>query len=68
MGDTLSIGSDRINGVSGVIDVGFTVPAQAWTYWHLGPGTGPDYLDDQRGHDWSDQQARTAAGNRSPDR
>lgn len=47
----------------GVIDIGFTVPAQAWTYWHLGPGTGPDYLDDQRGHDWSDQQARTAAGN-----
>ncbi|HEY1480417.1 MAG TPA: NAD(P)H-dependent oxidoreductase, partial [Gaiellales bacterium] len=45
------------------IDIGFTVPGQAWTYWHLGPGTGPDYLDDQRGHDWSDQQARTAAGN-----
>jgi multimeric flavodoxin WrbA len=45
------------------IDIGFTVPAQAWTYWHLGPGTGPDYIDDQRGHDWSDQQARTAAAN-----
>jgi multimeric flavodoxin WrbA len=46
-----------------LIDTGFTVPGQAWTYWHLGPGTGPDYLDDQRGHDWSDQQGRTAAAN-----
>ena len=25
----------------GLIDMGFTVPGQAWTYWHLGPGPGP---------------------------
>jgi len=47
----------------GLIDVGFTVPGQSWTYWHLGPGAGPDYLDDQTGHDWSAKTARLAAGN-----
>ena len=30
-----------------LIDIGFTVPAQAWTYWHLGPGPGPDECGDQ---------------------
>ncbi len=46
-----------------LIDIGFTIPGQAWTYWHLGPGPGPDYLDDQRGHEWSDRTGRTAAAN-----
>ncbi len=44
-----------------LIDIGFTVPGQAWTYWHLGPGPGPDYLEEQRGHDWSDMTGRNAA-------
>ena len=44
-----------------LIDIGFTVPGQAWTYWHLGPGPGPDYLEDQKGHDWSDMTGRNAA-------
>jgi multimeric flavodoxin WrbA len=44
-------------------DVGYTIPGNAWTYWHLGPGKGPDYLDDERGHDWSDQTGRTMAKN-----
>lgn len=44
-----------------LIDIGFTVPGQGWTYWHLGPGPGPDYLDDQKGHDWSDRTGRNAA-------
>ena len=47
----------------GLIDLGFTVPGQAWTYWHKGPGAGPDYLDDQEGHDWSDAVGRNAARN-----
>jgi multimeric flavodoxin WrbA len=47
----------------GLIDIGYTVPGQAWTYWHLGPGPGPDYLDDPRGHEWSHKTARTAAAN-----
>ncbi|GLX95098.1 NAD(P)H-dependent oxidoreductase [Herbidospora sp. NBRC 101105] len=46
-----------------LIDIGFTIPGQAWTYWHLGPGAGPDYLDDQRGHDWSAKTGRTMAAN-----
>jgi hypothetical protein len=44
-------------------DVGFTVPGQAWTYWHLGPGAGPDYMDDQRGHDWAAKTGRAMAQN-----
>ena len=46
-----------------LIDVGFTVPAHSWTYWHLGPGVGPDYLDTDQGHDWSDRTGRNAARN-----
>jgi multimeric flavodoxin WrbA len=47
----------------GLVDIGYTIPGQAWTYWHLGPGAGPDYLDDQRGHDWSAKTARAMAAN-----
>lgn len=46
-----------------LIDVGFTVPGHGWTYWHLGPGAGPDYLEEQKGHDWSDRVGRNAARN-----
>ena len=35
----------------GLIDMGFTIPAQGWTYWHLGPGPGPDYTETTQGHD-----------------
>jgi multimeric flavodoxin WrbA len=44
-----------------LIDIGFTVPGQAWTYWHLGPGPGPDYTETDKGHDWSDMTGRNAA-------
>jgi multimeric flavodoxin WrbA len=44
-------------------DIGYTIPGNAWTYWHLGPGPGPDYLDDQRGHDWAHKTGRTMAAN-----
>jgi multimeric flavodoxin WrbA len=47
----------------GLIDIGYTVPGQAWTYWHLGPGPGPDYLDESEGHEWSHTTGRTAAAN-----
>ena len=47
----------------GLGDIGFTIPPQAWTYWHLGPGPGPDYLDTQDGHDWSAKTGRTMAAN-----
>ncbi len=51
----------EIHGALG--DIGFTAPGQAWTYWHLGPGPGPDYLDDERGHDFADRSARYMAAN-----
>ncbi len=46
-----------------LIDIGFTIPGQSWTYWHLGPGPGPDYADTDRGHAWSDRTGRNAARN-----
>ena len=45
----------------GLIDMGFTIPAQSWTYWHLGPGPGPDYVETDQGHAYSDRVARNAA-------
>ena len=46
-----------------VNDIGYTVPAQAWTYWNKGPGPGPTYLETDEGHDWAAKTARTAAAN-----
>lgn len=46
-----------------LIDVGFTVPGNSWTYWHLGPGPGPEYTDTDQAHDYSDRLARNAARN-----
>ena len=47
----------------GLIDMGFTIPGQSWTYWHLGPGPGPDYVETDQGHAWSDRVGRNAARN-----
>ena len=47
----------------GLIDMGFTIPAQSWTYWHLGPGPGPDYVETDEGHAYSDRVGRNAARN-----
>ena len=47
----------------GVIDIGFTVPGQAWTYWNMGPGPGPSYSDTDHGHEWSHTTGRAAAQN-----
>jgi multimeric flavodoxin WrbA len=46
-----------------LIDVGYTAPGQAWTYWHLGPGPGPNYTDTPQAHEYSDRLARNAARN-----
>ncbi|MBB3870974.1 flavodoxin family protein [Brevundimonas mediterranea] len=46
-----------------LIDMGFTMAAQSWTYWHLGPGPGPDYVETDDGHDYSDRVGRNAARN-----
>jgi multimeric flavodoxin WrbA len=47
----------------GLIDVGWTVPGQAWTYWNKGPGAGPSYLETDEGHEWSKTTGQTAAQN-----
>ncbi|WLW49967.1 flavodoxin family protein [Streptomyces sp. YU58] len=53
-----------ISEISGALaDLGYTIPGQAWTYWHLGPGPGPDYLDDERGRAWSHRTGRAMAAN-----
>ncbi|EME98718.1 flavodoxin family protein [Streptomyces mobaraensis NBRC 13819 = DSM 40847] len=53
-----------ISEISGaLVDIGYTVPGQSWTYWHLGPGPGPDYLDESKGHEWSHKTARAMAAN-----
>lgn len=46
-----------------LIDIGFTIPGHSWTYWHLGPGPGPDYVDTDQAHDYSDRVGRNAARN-----
>lgn len=46
-----------------LIDIGYTVPAQAWTYWNRGPGPGPSYLETDEGHEWSHSTGRVAAAN-----
>jgi hypothetical protein len=55
-----------ISEVSGaLIDIGYTIPAQAWTYWNKGPGPGDDYLDadDAEGKEWARSTGLTAAQN-----
>ncbi len=53
-----------ISEVTGALgDVGYTVPGQAWTYWNMGPGPGPDYGDTDHGHEWSHRTGRTMAAN-----
>ncbi|WP_436772295.1 flavodoxin family protein [Yinghuangia sp. YIM S09857] len=53
-----------VSEISGALgDIGYTIPGQAWTYWHLGPGPGPDYLEEQRGHEWSHKTGRAMAAN-----
>lgn len=46
-----------------LIDIGYTIPGQAWTYWNKGPGPGDEeYLNsDEQG--WSKQTGVTAAQN-----
>ncbi|MDQ3435644.1 MAG: flavodoxin family protein [Actinomycetota bacterium] len=48
-----------------LIDIGYTVPGQAWTYWNKGPGPGPSYLESEGddGKDWSHETGRAAASN-----
>jgi hypothetical protein len=52
------------SGISGALaDIGYTIPGQAWTYWHLGPGPGPDCLEEQKGRGRAHSTGRTVADN-----
>lgn len=46
-----------------LIDIGYTIPPQAWTYWNKGPGPGQEYLQTDYRHDWSEKTGRQAARN-----
>jgi multimeric flavodoxin WrbA len=46
-----------------LVDIGYTIPGQAWTYWNRGPGPGDSYLDADEGKDWSSETGRAAASN-----
>lgn len=55
-----------IGEVSGaLIDIGYTIPGQAWTYWNKGPGPGDSYLeiDDPEGKQWAHSTGEAAAAN-----
>lgn len=53
-----------ISEISGaLVDIGFTIPGQSWTYWNRGPGPGADYLDSTEGKEWSHSTAAAAAAN-----
>jgi len=53
-----------INEMSGaLVDIGFTIPGQAWTYWNKGPGPGESYLQTDYMHDWSQKTGEAAAAN-----
>jgi multimeric flavodoxin WrbA len=49
--------------VGALVDIGFTIPGQAWTYWNKGPGPGDSYLDTEEGREWSHSTGRAAAAN-----
>ena len=44
-----------------VSDIGFTIPGQAFTYWNMGPGPGPDYPDTDHGHEYAATTGKAAA-------
>lgn len=46
-----------------LVDIGYTIPGQAWTYWNRGPGPGEDYLSSEAGRDWSHETGKLAAKN-----
>jgi multimeric flavodoxin WrbA len=46
-----------------IVDIGYAIPGQGWTYWNRGPGPGDSYLDADEGKDWSSETGRAAASN-----
>jgi len=46
-----------------LIDIGYTVPGQAWTYWNRGPGPGEEVYLNSNETEWSNTTGETAAVN-----
>jgi multimeric flavodoxin WrbA len=51
----------EVNGA--LVDIGYTVPGQNWTYWNMGPGPGPSYTETEHRHEWSAKTGRAMASN-----
>jgi len=48
---------------SALMDVGFTIAPQSYTYWNNGPGPGKSYLKSDFRKDWSSETGKVAAAN-----
>lgn len=48
---------------SALIDIGYTIPGQAWTYWNKGPGPGDEEWLTTDEREWSITTGQTAARN-----
>jgi len=46
-----------------LVDIGYTIPAQAWTYWNKGPGPGEQEWLTTDEREWSITTGHTAARN-----
>jgi multimeric flavodoxin WrbA len=44
-----------------LIDIGFTVPGQAWTYWNKGPGPGDEVYLTSDDREWTHETGRAMA-------
>jgi len=47
----------------GLMDVGFTIAPQSYTYWNNGPGPGKAYLKSDFRKDWSKETGKIAIAN-----
>jgi multimeric flavodoxin WrbA len=47
----------------GLMDVGFTIAPQGYTYWNNGPGPGDNYLESDFRKDWSIETGKVMAAN-----
>jgi multimeric flavodoxin WrbA len=53
-----------ISEISGaLVDIGYTIPAQSWTYWNKGPGPGEEEWLTTDEREWSITTGQTAARN-----
>jgi multimeric flavodoxin WrbA len=46
-----------------LIDIGYTIPGQAWTYWNKGPGPGDEEWLNTDEREWTITTGRAAASN-----